>query len=487
MTGFVSLVGAGCGGAELITLKGAQCIRSCDCLVYDDLISMELLSMAKPGCETIYMGKRSGSHSAPQIEISRKLVELAQAGKKVVRLKGGDPFVFGRGGEEIIALQQAGIPFEVVPGISSCIAVPAAVGIPVTHRGSARSFHVITGHTADTGNTLPEGLENLAQCEGTLVFLMGLKNLRAIAAGLVNFGKSADTPAAVVSGADREHPAAVRGSLATIADLTESAQLSAPAVIVVGDVAALDFSCPQELPLLGQKIGLTGTDAITGKLSAGLKAMGADVHSMLRSRVVSLPFTAAQAADGKAHWVTFTSSNGVREFFSRVRSEEIDLRKLSACSFAVIGKATGETLASYGFHADLIPSDATSHGLGLALRDVVQDGADVLLYRSKRGSRELLQLLDEKKIPWQDIPTYDLCPETPMGAAPENMDWLVFSSASGVDLFADAFGSIPEGVKCVCIGAVTAAALERHGVKDYFTAAEISARGILQTIAEQAE
>lgn len=218
MSGFVYLVGSGCGPADYITRKGWALLQTCDVLVYDDLIPQELLSVVKPDCETIYMGKRSGAHSAPQAEISAMLVKKAREGKTVVRLKGGDPFVFGRGGEEIIALQEAGIAFEEVPGISSCIAVPAAVGIPVTHRGLARSFHVITGHTADTADTLPENLSELARMEGTLVFLMGLKNLGGIAQGLIAGGKDPLTPAAVVSGADRLHPKAVRGCLADIAE-----------------------------------------------------------------------------------------------------------------------------------------------------------------------------------------------------------------------------------------------------------------------------
>lgn len=482
MSGYVYLVGAGCGSADLITVRGARLISQCDCLVYDDLIDAELLNSTRPDCEMIYMGKRSGAHSAPQQEISAKLVEKALEGKTVVRLKGGDPFVFGRGGEEILALQEADIGFEEVPGISSCIAVPASVGIPVTHRGKARSFHVVTGHTADTADSLPEGLENLAKCEGTLVFLMGLKNLPGIAAGLVRFGKSAETPAAVISGADREHPKAVRGVLSDIARKVQDAGLLSPAVIVVGDVAALELADTKQLPLTGRHIGLTGTDAITGKLASGLQALGASVTTLLRSKVVRLPFDLKAATDGKPHWLAFTSSNGVREFFAQAREEGIDYRKFSALRFAVIGAATGKTLEGYGFHADLIPDEATSHGLGLALQEAVKDGEDVLLYRSARGSRELLQLLDERAIPWTDIPTYDLQPEIPMGASPKKMDYLAFSSASGVNLFADAFGGIPEGVKCVCIGTVTAAALERRGVTDYLMASEISAEGILTTI-----
>lgn len=484
MSGFVYLVGAGCGEADLITVRGEKLLKACDCLVYDDLIPMELLSMVRAECRCIYMGKRSGAHSAPQNEISEKLVELAKEGSTVVRLKGGDPFVFGRGGEEIIALQAAGIPFEVVPGISSCIAVPAAVGIPVTHRGSARSFHVVTGHTADTADSLPENLESLASCEGTLVFLMGLKNLRGIAEGLIRYGKAPATPAAVVSGANRAHPKAVRGTLSDIGELVEQSGITAPAVIVVGQVAALNFADRKELPLRDVRVGVSGTDAITEKLSKGLTAMGADVHLCLRSRVTELDFDVSAAVDGNPHWVVFTSSNGVRTFFRKCAQMQIDLRRFAAVRFAVIGSATAKTLASFGFTADLVPDEATSHGLGLALQNALTHGA-VLLYRSARGSTELLSLLDEKGIAWQDIPTYDLLPQYPREVRADSMDYLVFSSASGVELFREHYG-LPESPRYVCIGAVTAAALENHGISDYLLADEISADGILSAILEDA-
>lgn len=483
MSGFVYLVGAGCGEADLITVRGEKCLKTCDCLVYDDLIPMELLSLVKPGCKTIYMGKRSGAHSAPQSEISEKLVELARQGNTVVRLKGGDPFVFGRGGEEIIALQEAGIGFEVVPGISSCIAVPAAVGIPVTHRGSARSFHVVTGHTADTADSLPENLESLACCEGTLVFLMGLKNLRRIAEGLISFGKAPATPAAVVSGANRAHPRAVRGTLSDIAELSEEAGITAPAVIVVGEVAGLDLADKKALPLRDVRVGLSGTDAITDKLSAGLTALGADVHLCLRSKVAALPFDVSAAVDGGPHWVVFTSSNGVRMFFEKCAKEAIDLRKFSSVRFAVIGSATAKTLLSYGFRADLVPEEATSNGLGRALCSAVSENEDVLLYRSARGSTELPEQLSERNIAWQDIPTYDLEPQYPREEDPARMDYLVFSSASGVELFREHYGLF-EKPRYVCIGAVTAAALENGGMPDYLMADEISAEGILRAILE---
>ena len=253
--GFVYLVGAGCGSADLITVRGLRLLQSCDAVVYDDLIDPALLAQAAHA-EQHPAGKRCGRHSMPQSEINSLLVRLGQSGKTVVRLKGGGPFVFGRGGEEFLALQAAGVPCEEVPGISSCIAVPAAAGIPVTHRGASRSFHVITGHTAQTGDTLPESLEALAALHGTLVFLMGLNSLEQIAARLTAAGKPPETPAAVVSGGNAPHPATVRGTLADIAEKARAARVQAPAVIVVGAAAALDQAfarrCALSVALVGR-------------------------------------------------------------------------------------------------------------------------------------------------------------------------------------------------------------------------------------------
>ena len=228
MRGCVYLVGAGCGRADLITLRGLRLLQCCDVVVYDDLIDRHLLEAAPQAAERLYVGKRLGRHSTPQEEISRLLVKKALEGKVVIRLKGGDPFVFGRGGEEMEALLSAGIPCEEVPGITSAVAIPAAVGIPVTHRGVSRSFHVITGHTFDERGEPAGGWGTLANLEGTLVFLMGLANLEGIADGLLSAGKRAETPAAVISSGMGPRPVAVRAPLAQLAEKTRAAELKAP-------------------------------------------------------------------------------------------------------------------------------------------------------------------------------------------------------------------------------------------------------------------
>ena len=237
--GRVALVGAGCGRADLITVRGLRLLQQCRAVVYDDLIDTALLDTVPAEAERIYVGKRSGRHSAPQAEINAALIALAQRGGLTVRLKGGDPYVFGRGGEEALALQRAGIPFEVVPGITAAIAVPAEAGIPVTHRGVSRAVHIITAHTQDETPDFSRWAALAA--DGTLVFLMGLQRLPQIAAGLLAGGLPPQTPAAVLSGGNAPHPAAVRASLGEITDAARAAGVEAPAVIVVGDVAGMEL------------------------------------------------------------------------------------------------------------------------------------------------------------------------------------------------------------------------------------------------------
>lgn len=236
VTGRVHLVGAGCGSADLITVRGLRLVQSCDALVYDELIDKALLDAAPPWAEKIAMGKRAGKESARQEDIIETMISLARQGKTVVRLKGGDPYLFGRGGEEQLALQAAGIVWDEVPGIPSAIGIPAQFGIPVTHRNVSRSLHIITAHTADTGG-LPPDMEKYAQLEGTLVFLMGLGKLSLIAESLMKNGKSPSTPAAVLSGGNAPNPVCIRGTLETIAQLAKDVQ--PPAIILVGEVAAM--------------------------------------------------------------------------------------------------------------------------------------------------------------------------------------------------------------------------------------------------------
>lgn len=490
--GCVYLVGAGCGEADLITVRGLSLLRACDVVVYDDLIAGELLDAVPETAEKIYMGKRSGRHSAAQEEICTVLIAKAREGKTVVRLKGGDPFVFGRGGEELFALRGAGVPCEMVPGISSALAIPALAGIPVTHRGTSQSIHIITGHTADTPDGLPACLGSLARLPGTLVFLMGLAQLPQIVRRLISAGMPPDTAAAVISGGNSPHPAAVRGTLAGLAERAQANAVQPPAVIIVGPAAALDLSPTIPNPLAGVCVGLTGTPAMTEKLQSALQSLGARVFCAERSIVEELPVSSDlhMLYDGRPHWLVFTSGNGVRLFFQELSRQEIDLRRLNACRFAVIGSATAAALKSHGIWPDLCPEIYTSKALGQQLLKTVRPGEHIHLFRSLRGSKELNEILSGQH-DVQDIPLYDLRPDTNVTPDARELlaaaDYLTFSSASGVELFFDIHGSVPSRTFCVCIGDVTARSLRQRYSKPFLTAPEISAGGIVQAIREHWE
>ena len=484
-TGCVWLIGAGCGSADLITVRGLKLLRQCDVVVYDDLIDSALLAEAPREAKRIYMGKRCGKHSAPQEEISRVLVEQARAGHRVARLKGGDPYVFGRGGEEAQALREAGVPYEEVPGISSAIAIPAAAGIPVTHRGVSRSLHIITGHTAAGG--LPEGAEHLAALEGTLVFLMGLRHLEQIAESLLAAGKSPDTPAAVVSGGNAAHPMTVRATLGTIARRTREADVRPPAVIVVGGTAALDLSGTVEKPLAGVRVGLTGTDEMARRLRSALEPLGANTRQVERAEVQELPteldFTELFR---DRRWLVFTSANGVETFFHRLRRERVDLRRMSGCRFAVIGAATGAALERHGILPDLCPSVYTSEALAAVLTE--RGAGDVVLLRSKEGTPQLPELLRGRGVPVRDVPIYTVRTDTDTAEGAkevlETLDYLAFSSAGGVERYFNLHGAVPERAVCVCIGSATAGALRARYEKPFLTAPSISAEGIAEAVLE---
>lgn len=479
--GKVYLIGAGCGEADMITLRGAHLLQSCDVVIYDDLIADELLNLAKNEAEIIYMGKRSGAHSAPQSEINELLIEKAREGKSVARLKGGDPFVFGRGGEEMKALIDAGIDCEVVSGVSSAIAIPAEAGIPVTHRGMSRSLHIITAHTADSPDGLPENMEKLAALEGTLVFLMGLKQLPKLAEKLIEYGKAPDTPAAVISGGNSPNPIAIRAPLCEIAEKAKN--VAPPAVIVVGEVAKMRLLGAKK-PLFGTKIALIGTDLMTEKLAWLLREQGAKSFIAHRSIVKPLPFDADSVIE-KGGWLLFTSSNGVRAFFDSIKEQKIDLRRLADCKFAVIGAKTGEKLSEYGFFADICPENRTSEGLAAEISHAAAKGERICVLRSAKGNDTLRERLSAK-YDFDEVLVYDiLSDERVIESAKkqlETADYLFFCSAGGVENYFAAHGAIPEKATAVCIGPVAAKALKKQGVERFLMAEDISAEGMVEAV-----
>lgn len=414
--GKVTLIGAGPGDASLITVRGLEKLKHCDVVIYDRLASEELLAAAREGCIFVYVGKKPGAHSMRQEEINHVLVEYGRKYENVVRLKGGDPFVFGRGGEEIMALAQAGIPYEVIPGVTSAIAVPELAGIPVTHRGLAGSFHVITGHTADDG--APEDYAALSKLSGTLVFLMGLSNLEKIAEGLLIHGKSPDTPAAVIAEGATPYERIVRGTLSDIAERVRAAKLSSPVVIVIGEAAKLslrwehdrreDGSGTAERGATGEGVtgvaaendaAETGTAATEKKQRFGVTAT-MRTHTAFRSRMEEagkriVPLVTMRterlaaygelkerlAEPGNYDWVLFTSKQAVELFFAAMREQEQDIRAFSHCKFAVIGQGTKDALKEHGVYADFVPTHADTETLA-------EEFAEALLEETAKKERQ---------------------------------------------------------------------------------------------------
>lgn len=485
-TGFVHLVGAGCGRADLITVRGLNLLRCCEVVIYDDLIDTALLDMAPEGAERIYVGKREGRPSANQEWICHLLVEKANEGKRVVRLKGGDPFVFGRGGEEMLALMAAGVPCDEVPGISSAIAIPASAGIPVTHRGVSTSLHIVTGHTIHTEDGLPGDLNRLAGMHGTLVFLMGLKDIERLTGGLMEAGMAPETPAAVVSGGCAPCPAVVRADLREIAQRCKSAGVQAPAVIVVGGVAQMNLRAQVQLPLEGKRVGLTGTPSMAEKLHLLLEEAGAQVQIVSESTVQTLPLNneLENLCDGDPHWLVFTSANGVRVFYREVLRRGLDLRRFHACKFAVIGAATGAALREGGIQPDLCPENVyTSEALGEELCAAVKPGEDVVLLRSALATRILPETLAKGGITPRELSLYTVQGNARMQPpALEDLDYLVFSSAGGVEVFLKQYGRIPKKCICACIGTTAAQPLGNQSKERVLIAKRASAEALVAEI-----
>lgn len=474
MKGKVYISGAGCGAYDLITLRGMNILKKADVIIYDSLIDKTLLDYAPENTEKIYVGKRSGHHSESQENINKLLVEKAKEGKTVVRLKGGDPFVFGRGGEEVIALKSDNIPYEIIPAVSSCIAVPELAGIPVTHRKISRSFHVITGHP------LPENLEYYSNLDGTLIFLMGLENLRIISERLISGGMKKNMPCAVISGNQK-----ATGKLYNIADNAEMENIKSPAVIVIGETAAFDFSSTIKKPLDGISVSVLGTRLFSEKLSLKLRENGADVRNhicMNISEYIKNPeFDNALENIDEYNMLVLTSMNGAEIFFRRMKKLEIDIRRISDLKIAVIGKGTADIFKNYGIYPDIIPEKSES--LELAKIIVKENPEKVLILRSEKGSEVLTDILEKNKIIHDDIKIYNA-----EYIPPENnidTDFLVFGSAFGAESFFKCGCKISPETKIVCIGSITAKAVPQSN--KILISAEHDTDGIIKTILSEVQ
>lgn len=480
MRGIVYIIGAGCGAADLITVRGLEYLRKADTVVYDALIDRKLLSYAGSGAELICAGKRAGGHSSSQDDINEILVKKAKEGHIVARLKGGDPFVFGRGGEEIAALNRAGIPFDIVPAVSSAIAVPELAGIPVTHRMTSRSFHVITGHTAGE----EKDYSGYASSEGTLVFLMGLNNIRKITSELISGGKSPDTPAAVISDGASSKQKVVRGNLGNIAAISRSEKCTAPAVIVIGETAAMDLSPTLRLPLENVSVTVTGTSGFCEKTEEKLKSLGASVISiphLVLKEYVSVPLLDKAFGEiEKYGCIAFTGRHGAEIFLKRMKEQHTDIRRLSSVKIAVIGKGTAEYLEEYGIFADIIPQVYTSTELARTIGESDLKSRRILALRAEKGSEDLIASLAGKGFETDEVKLYDTCVNRNIIPECIETDYIVFGSAAGINGFIESGSVLSEKTKIVCIGSVTASTQKKY--RNIITAEPYTVDGIINSI-----
>jgi uroporphyrinogen III methyltransferase/synthase len=383
--GKVYVVGAGPGDPGLLTLKGLRVLESADVVVYDHLINPSLLDLAPPSAERCYAGKAPGAHPIDQEEINRLLADRAQAGNSVVRLKGGDPFIFGRGGEEVEYLAEHGIPFEIVPGVTSAVAVPAYAGIPLTHRDLASNVVFLTGHKDTPTKKSTIRWAELAKSGDTIVVLMGLTNLPNVARTLIHHGRSPNEPVAVIRWGTTAEQRTVTGTLATIADIVEAEQITPPAVVVIGRVVGLrdHLKWYEQLPLFGKRIVVTRPRHQSGRLGRLLEAEGAEVCYVPTIRIAPPeswePLDQAIRDLVAFQWIVFTSTNGVEQFFKRLVHQKRDTRSLASAKVAAIGSETAESLRRHGVQPDLIPAEFRGEGLVAEFQGILTRGTRILL------------------------------------------------------------------------------------------------------------
>jgi uroporphyrinogen III methyltransferase/synthase len=497
--GKVYLVGAGPGDPGLITLKGKECIQASDVLIYDYLASPALLTYAAPDVEIIYVGKKEGTHTLPQSEINQLIVQKALEGNVVTRLKGGDPFVFGRGGEEAEALTARGISFEVVPGVTSGVAAAAYAGIPITHRDMTSTMAFVTGHEHPDKETSNISWECLAKGIGTLVFFMGVKNLPEIARQLVENGRPANTPVALVRWGTTPRQMTVTGTLENIVQRVRAAGLKAPAIIIVGEVVNLRDSLKwfEGRPLMGKTIVVTRARAQASDLVFRLESMGADCFECPTIRVAppedTGPLDAAIENISTYHWLIFTSVNGVTAFFDRFFALGRDVRALGHIRTATVGPATAAKLLSYGVRSDIVPDNYRGEAVAAAFAKEDIQGKHILLPRAAQARPVIPDELAKMGALVSDVPTYrtvqdkrnvdrlmDLLQE-------KRADLITFTSSSTAKnfraLFTDeSFEALTAEIPVAAIGPITADTARSLGFRMDLVAEEFTIPGLCDAV-----
>lgn len=497
-TGKVYIIGAGPGDPELITVKGLRCIREADVLIYDHLVSEELLCHAKDSIRLIYAGKQGGDHTLSQDEINHRLVEEAGKGKIVARVKGGDPFIFGRGGEEAEVLAKAGIPFEVVPGVTSAIAVPSYAGIPLTHRGYTSTLAFVTGHEDPAKEKSDIDWGALAGI-GTLVFLMGVKNLPGIVAGLIAHGKDPETPAALIRWGTTADQETLSAALADIVERAEEKKFLPPAILVVGRVVGLrdPLDWFEQKPLFGKGVVITRPEAQTAQMRELLQRQGARAISFPTIRIVEPESRDAldQALNGleSYDWLIFTSANGVRFFFKRLQETGRDLRDLKGIRICTIGPATASTLEAMGIRVDLVPDSYVSEGVVKAFEKHDLNGRRILLPRAEtardvipEGLAALGAAVDVVTV-YRTVVSDRKKEELEPLIAAGKVDVITFTSPSTVTSFMQIMGKdflLPPQIRIACIGPVTAAAVKKSGLPVDIMREEFTIPGLVEALIE---
>lgn len=473
--GKVILVGAGPSGLDLLTLRGFNAIKQADVVVFDRLVQQDILDCIPEKAEKIDVGKRNNHHPVPQHEINQILVDKAKQGKNVVRLKGGDCFLFGRGGEECEYLLANNIPFEVVSGVTSAIAAPAYAGIPVTHRDFCSSVHIITAH-ARAGTKLEIDFKSLVKLNGTLVFLMGLSSINDVMQGLLNAGISKNMPVAVIENGTRPVQRKIISDISNIAQKVIELDFKSPSIIVVGEVCTLSDSLDwfSNQPLYGQTIVVTRLKDRIGTLSEKLRRLGANVIEYPCIKTVNEVNTdeLKNALQKQYNYVVLTSPSGVTAMIEALDKINKDLRVFYNSKFAVIGSGTAKELKKYGINADLVPEIYDSEHLGKLLSDNLNSSSSVLILRAKEGSNELIQALQSKNIEFTEVSTYRTEYTNNNSENLKNMietncvNTITFTSASTVTGFVNSINLDKyNSFTALCIGNQTAKKAEFYGMK----------------------
>ncbi|MBN1827750.1 MAG: uroporphyrinogen-III C-methyltransferase [Deltaproteobacteria bacterium] len=496
--GKVYIVGAGPGDPGLMTVRGLACLKEADVVIYDYLANPRILREARSDARLIYVGKKGGCHSISQDELNDLLLKEARAGRRVTRLNGGDPFLFGRGGEEAQILARQGIDFEIVPGVASAVAVPAYAGIPLTHRRLTSTVAFVTGHEDPMKEESSIDWKSLAGI-GTVVFLMGVKNLTVIASRLMEAGKTADAPAALIRWGTMPEQRTLTAPLCEIAARAEQEGFAPPAILVVGDVVELreELSWFEKKPLFGKTVLVTRPEEQAGHLADLLEQEGAQV---LRFPLIEIaPPRSWAALDGAVgniqdyDWIVFSSVNGVKYFFDRLEKAGKTRRDLAGSGICAIGSVTAAALDRKGVFVDIMPDDFVSEALLKAFEGHDVSGKRILLPRAAEARDVIPETLQRRGARVDDIHAYQATPvdkkiedlESLVSERP--LDIITFTSPSAVRSFVRIIGSrraLVKGVQIASIGPVTAEALKEAGLPCRITAKEYTAPGLVRAIVE---